>query len=119
MPTRRSLPISLLALLAMAGTAAAPGGLVGGFGTAATFFVDGAGLGVEDVFYDWTYACADCYITMTLTDFTALYAGAGAQTLAPGAYEVRELKGVFARSWTAPHEYEILIWGHAKIERVG
>lgn len=115
----RSLPISLVVLLALATPALGIDGLLGGQGTAVTFTVYGAGLSWKGGAAEWSFACGGCLIRIFFSDASlVLVQNGAAQTLGPGAYELRDYKGYMSETMNAPGSYQIVLSGVGEINRL-
>lgn len=110
------LSVLLVAALLAPQAVGLPGvrGEIVGQTTAATLQVFGNGSAIEGGIYRWNLACADCLVRIGILDAGVMVFQDGVlQELPPGAYEIREFRGLLAHSGgMAPFQVTLLGSGH-------
>jgi len=97
--------------------------VLNGAGTVSTFEVFGAGVSIEGGAHDWTDICSGCLIRMTVGEgaFTVVDPSVASDMtpiLAPGVYEIREFRGIYAFSVEGQHAFIVQLHGLGKIARL-
>lgn len=119
LPSRLARALLVAALLAPLATAAPViHGTLQAQGTVSHFqFLPAAGLALEGGPYEWTRACSECLLRVTITGGSWIHydASQGPVFLAPGVYELREFRGLFFGNDVALRHFEVQVHGLAKV----
>lgn len=112
-----ALALALLVAAVPSTGVAAPAvrGGVGGFGTAVTFAVYADGVALEGGAAEWTLVCAECLVRISVSESSFLLAQDGeVRSLVPGAYEVREFRGLLSHTRTA-EGFSVVLTGSGQV----